>query len=171
MSKTINSLHMAETQKSGKYSLAVSKHSVAMDKPVALPEKKNASRVSKVYTKWVIGLFIATFLTFNLIFIFKLSLIMRSYASERAVSAAKLEKLEQLLSDNGLQIKEISSELQKIALKIQDNNDKFKKIEASNEAMSTAMENLNIAKNTLSDRISALETGLDKINSSKEEVQ
>lgn len=165
MSRTINSLHMAQTQRAAKYSLAVNARSAETDTPADLPEKYKDS-VSNVYTNWIIGLFFATIFAFNLLFIYKLNLVMRVYASERSLTSEKLDNLQRMLADNSLQAKEIGSELQAMALKTKDYNEKFKELEDSNEAMSSSIENLSKAKNTLFERISGIETALEKMKNS-----
>lgn len=137
MSKTISSLNSIEKKKEGKYASAINKDTAGH---LHYSQIHNASLI-------MMGLFLAIILFILLWSNSKLFNKLNSYTLEKYNILAKLNKLEDSLSNNNQLVSDL--------------NLKISKLEKDNDSQTFSLETLTKAKNTLFNRVSLLERKID----------
>ena len=143
MSKRLDMLNAVESQRTNKYSTALT---------------KNAP--SKHHTGWIMAIILVILLILNF----------GVHFSERNDSMAKLEKIEKLLNDNARQMnvflsdtKQMDTNLKSVSLKIKDINSDIEQIEETDDINAVAITNLTKAKNTLFKELSQLRAEFEQL--------
>jgi len=142
-----------EAKRSGKYSLAIDKNTIPINKEAA------------THTPWLIWLILVGVLLSNLALTFRLFSIQRSYADENHSAIAKLNKIEALLTGQSGQMLSFSGDIKELNSDLATVNSKIAELEQKNAARLGNIEYLDKAQNALFKKVASLEIAIDKINS------